>query len=168
MKMKFLMAFLILSLIAIDKPKAQFSLSFNIGTQPIWGPVGYDHVENYYLPDIEAYYNVPQKRYTYMQYGRWTTSYSLPPRYRNYNLYTGYKVVVNEPRPYLHDNDYKAKYASFKGRHDQQPIRDSREQKYFENKNHPQHNQWKENGHDNRGRNGKDENGKKGHGDGKD
>jgi hypothetical protein len=32
------------------------SVSFNIDRQPIWGPTGYAHVEYYYLPDIEVYY----------------------------------------------------------------------------------------------------------------
>jgi hypothetical protein len=32
--------------------------------------------------------------------------------------------------------------VSFKGRHDQHPIRDSHESKYFVNKNHPEHNNW--------------------------
>jgi hypothetical protein len=36
------------------------------------------------------------------------------------------------------------------GRHDQQPIRDSRESKYFVNPNHPEHNNWvKQQKHDN-------------------
>jgi hypothetical protein len=164
MKMKFLLAFLILGTTALNTSQAQIHLNINIGNQPIWGPVGYDHVENYYLPDIETYYNVPQQRYTYLQNGRWITSVSLPPRFSTYNLYSGYKVVVNEPRPYLHDNDYRNKYASYRGRHDQQVIRDSREEKYFENRNHPQHNQWKSNGHDNRNRNGKGDDDEKGNG----
>lgn len=157
MKIKFLLAFTLFSMLLLNKTEAQLHISLNIGTQPLWGPVGYDHVDNYYLPDIQAYYNVQNQQYTYMERGRWITRTSLPPQYRNYDLYSGYKVVVNEPRPYMHDAMYRQKYASYRDRHDQQVIRDSREQKYFENKNHPMHDQWKGNDHDDRDR--------KGHGD---
>jgi hypothetical protein len=50
------------------------SLGFNVDRQPVWGPTGYDHVEYYYLPDIEVYYNVPQHRYYYNERGRWIGS----------------------------------------------------------------------------------------------
>ena len=29
-------------------------LNLNIATQPVWGPVGYDHAEYYYMPDIDV------------------------------------------------------------------------------------------------------------------
>jgi hypothetical protein len=124
--------------------EAQIHVNFNVNLdrQPIWGPAGYDHVEYYYMPDIEVYYNVPQRRYYYNDGGRWISGATLPSRYRGYDLYNAHKVVVNEPSPYRHHEMYREKYASFKGRHDQQPIRDSREEKYFVNKNHPEHGNW--------------------------
>jgi hypothetical protein len=124
--------------------KAQVHLNINvdISSQPIWGPTGYDEVQYYYLPDIDVYYNVPEQRYIYQRKGHWITSSHLPYRYRNYDLYNGYKVVINENKPYMHDNDYRVKYASYKGRHDQQPIRDSKDSKYFVIKNHPEHSNW--------------------------
>jgi hypothetical protein len=126
------------------------SLGFNVERQPVWGPTGYDHVEYYYLPDIGVYYNVPQQRYYYNEGGHWISRASLPPRYRDFDLYHSYKVVVNEREPYRNDRMYRDKYSSFKGRHDQEVIRDSRESKYFVNKNHPEHNNWvKQKGHDN-------------------
>jgi hypothetical protein len=118
------------------------NLNFNVDRQPVWGPTGYDYVEYYYLPDIDVYYNVPQHRFFYNQRGRWISSSNLPPRYRGYDLYNSYKVVVNERTPWRKHNTYQEKYSSFKGRHDQQPIRDSRDSKYFVNKKHPEHNNW--------------------------
>jgi hypothetical protein len=50
---------------------------------------------------------------------------------------------------------HREQYASFKGRHDQQPIRDSRDTKYYVNKNHPEHNNWVKQQKQNKG-NGKD------------
>ncbi len=122
--------------------QVRVNLNINIKSQPVWGPTGYDHVEYYYLPDIEVYYYVPQHKYFYYERGHWIGRSSLPARYRDYNLYHSYKVVVNEPTPYLHHKMYRDKYSSFKGRHDQEAIRDSREAKYFVNKNHPEHNNW--------------------------
>jgi hypothetical protein len=119
---------------------AQVSVNFNIGVQPVWGPTGYDYAEYYYLPDIDCYYYVPQHRFYYFSRGRWIFGSSLPYQYRNYNLYNSYKVVVNERDPWRNDATYRQKYASDKGRHDQQPIRDSKDSKYFVNPGHPQHN----------------------------
>ncbi len=134
------------------------NLNFNAGEQPIWGPAGYDRVDFYYLPDIEAYYNVPQRRYYYQENGRWVNRTLLPPRYRGYNLYTAHKVVMNEPSPYRNHDANMRRYASFKGRHDQQAIRDSRDERYFSNKNHPGYGNWKkQQDHDNG--NGKHDNG---------
>jgi hypothetical protein len=123
---------------------AQVTFRVNIATQPIWGPAGYDHVEYYYLPDIEAYYYVPRHKFIYEENGRWISRSNLPPRYRGHDLYNTRKVVINEPKPYLRHQDYRAKYASWNERSNQQSIRDSHEPRYFENKNHPEHSKWKE------------------------
>ncbi|PKL83495.1 MAG: hypothetical protein CVV24_04590 [Ignavibacteriae bacterium HGW-Ignavibacteriae-3] len=136
---------------------AQISIgiSLNLNTQPAWGPTGYDYVENYYLPDIDVYYNVTTHRYYYYDKKGWRYSVNLPSRYRNYDIYNSYKVVVNEKNPWKNHKSYKEKYSSYKGRHDQQPIRDSRDSKYYANKYHPEHNNWvKQQKHDNGNRDG--------------
>ncbi len=130
---------------------AQVSLSVNIGVQPLWGPVGYDHAEYYYMPDIEAYYYVPKHRFVYLEGDRWVTRTALPPRYKDYDLYKIHKVVINEPQPYLRHHEYREKYVSYKGRHEQEVIRNSHESRYWENKEHPEHAKWKEE-HRHRGR----------------
>jgi len=135
---------LIVALFLANTVNAQVSinLNFNIDRQPIWGPTGYDHVEYYYLPDIDIYYYVPQHRFYCSEGGRWISRSSLPSQYRNYDLYNSYKVVVNEKEPWRNHETYREKYYTYKGRHDQQTIRDSRDSKYFVNKNHPEHNKW--------------------------
>lgn len=122
--------------------QVSISISFNIDRQPIWGPTGYDHVDYYYLPDIDVYYYVPQQVYYYSEGGNWISGSSLPSRYSNFDLYHSYKVVVNEPEPYRNDAKYREQYASYKGRHDQVAIRDSHDQKYFVNPQHPEHKNW--------------------------
>ena len=122
-----------------DGANAQASVSFNVGVQPIWGPTGYDYVDYYYFPDIGIYYYVPKHQFVYMDGGAWITASDLPNKYASFDLYSAHKVVMNEPTPYLHHETNQGKYASLKGQHDQSPIRDSHESKYFENKDHPEH-----------------------------
>lgn len=81
----------------------------------------------------------------YVQHGWWRFASTLPARYHNYDLYSGYKVVINEPSPYRHDRIYRTKYAGYKDNHSQEAIRNSHDSKYFVNKDHPRHNQWKKN-----------------------
>jgi hypothetical protein len=92
--------------------KAQVSLSINIGSQPQWGPRGYDHVDYYYLPDVESYYYVPTRQFVYFSGNTWIHSRNLPRRYRGYDLYGGRKVVINSPRPWLRHNNYRTQYVS--------------------------------------------------------
>jgi len=114
-------------------------IGVNIGSQPEWGPVGYSHAEYYYLPDIDAYYDVPNHQYVYLENNVWVHAGVLPPRFGNFDRYHSYKVVVNQHNPWEHHGDIRARYAGYKGRHDQQVIRDSHDDRY---RNH-----WHEDGH---------------------
>ena len=142
--------------------QVRFSVGVNIGNQPEWGPVGYDHADYYYMPDIGVYYDVPAHQYVYLNGNVWARTAYLPDRYRNYDIYHGYKVVINRPQPWRYDNDYRVKYANYRGRRDQAVIRDSHDDKY---RNH-WHDNGRHNGQDNHG-GGKDH-GDHGHGGGKD
>jgi hypothetical protein len=119
--------------------QVRVNVNFNIGAQPVWGPVGYDYVEYYYLPDIESYYYVPTRQFVYMSGGRWIFSYNLPSRYRSYDLYSGYKVVVNRPRAYRYFNDDRVRYQSYRGNRSQVVIRNSNDVKYYKVKGHPKY-----------------------------
>jgi hypothetical protein len=128
-KLFFALSFLF-SVLVFKQADAQLSISFNISSQPKWGPVGYNYVQYYYFPDIDCYYYVPTKQFVYLSGGEWIHSVLLPPMYRNYNLYNGYKVVINEPHPYLNHSYYHNRYASYRGRIGQSIIRDSRDPRY--------------------------------------
>jgi hypothetical protein len=123
---KLILLSLILAFVTIANPtiaQVKVNVNINVGSQPEWGPVGYDHVDYYFLPDIEAYYYVPQRQFIYMEGPRWVFAASLPTRYGYFDLYRGYKVVINEPRPYLHHDVYRTKYAKYRKCYDrQQPI----------------------------------------------
>jgi len=125
-------AVLAISCLSIKFADAQVSVGvgLNISSQPDWGPTGYNNANYYYIPDIGAYYDVNAHEYIYMENNAWVHRGYLPPRYRNYDLYGGYKVVINDRNPWLRDNDYRVRYASFRGRHDQAMIRNSRDARY--------------------------------------
>jgi hypothetical protein len=163
---KFFLVLLVATGALISKPAtAQVSVSINIGSQPTWGPVGYDYVEYYYLPDIETYYYVPRHQFVYISNGKWIFATSLPTRYRSYNLYSGYKVVINGPRPYLNFTTHRVTYAKYKGNNGRQVIiRNSNNPKYYVVKGHPKYNGGNNgNGGGNNG-NGKGNGGGKGKG----
>jgi hypothetical protein len=145
MKKLILIVALLFSGFIFGTATAQLNVSVraNIGVQPVWGPVGYDHVEYYYMPDIHVFYYVPGHQYIYQQRGRWVYARSLPYRFHNYDIYNGYKVVINDRYPYRRAETYRAKYAEYKGHHDQEIIRNSRDSRYYEIRGHPEHNNWK-------------------------
>src|SRR3989339_1714348 len=94
--------------------QAQVSVSISLGSPPLWGPVGYKGVQYYYIPDVESYYDIQASRFIYLEGGKWVHRTSLPLRYRSYDLYRGYKVVMNDYHgntPYIHYKDHKQKYA---------------------------------------------------------
>jgi hypothetical protein len=136
MKKLFLLTVLLTCFAFIQRSNSQVRLNINIGSQPAWGPTGYDHVDYYYFPDIDAYYNVPKKQYVYLNNNHWVFANSLPYKYSGFDPYRRYKVVINHPSPYNDGDMYRNKYAGFSGGRGphQESIRDSRDDKY---KDHP-------------------------------
>jgi hypothetical protein len=166
-KMIFAAAFLF-SCLSFKLADAQVSvhLGVNIGTQPAWGPVGYEHVDYYYMPDIDAYYYVPTHQYIYLNGPTWVRTTYLPPAYRGYDVYRGYKVVVNEPRPWIRHDYYRTTYATYRNRHDQVIIRDRPQYRtrYVEHHDNGKHNGWDKHDHDDHGHG---DHGNHGHGKGR-
>ena len=109
-----------LILIVSSSMQSQVSINVNIGRPPAWGPVGYSNVEYYYLPDVQAYYDIRASQFIYFGNGRWVRSRYLPGQYRNYDLYGGYKVVLNDyhgSSPYTYFKSHKVKYyKGYKGK----------------------------------------------------
>lgn len=149
---------LVLSSFTVKLADAQLkiNLNLNIGSQPEWGPTGYDHAEYYYFPDIDAYYYVPGHQYVYYQNNNWVRTTALPSRYRNFNVYNSYKVVINQPEPWRNAAAVRAKYGSYKGRRNQVIIRDSRDKRYADH--------WHDNGNHNGWNNGRSDNNRPGRG----
>ncbi len=124
--------------ISLSVAKAQVGISININSQPLWGPVAYDYVEYYYLPEYDVYYNAPKAQFVYLNGPNWVFAPNLPSRYQNVNLYRTYKVVINEPTPYLRHDYYYGHYKKYKNVHSKQGnIRESKDPKYARGNSHP-------------------------------
>ncbi len=141
MKKIILLFALILSSALYQAANAQVGINVNIGSQPVWGPSGYDYAEYYYFPDIDVYYHIADGQYVYYNGGNWVSDYSLPACYSNFDLYRSYKVVINEPQPFLRNNFWHSRYYAYRGR-PQEIIYNSRNPKYYVIGGHPQHNMW--------------------------
>ena len=92
---------------------AQESENQTIYTPPPWGPEGYTDVRYYYLPDVEAYYDIQASQFICYIDGGWLHKSRLPWPNKNYDLYEGYKVVMTEYHgnaPYKFFDEHKAKY----------------------------------------------------------
>lgn len=110
--LKFLVLGLILAM--AGTAQSQLSISLNIGTRPEWGPRGYEQARYYYLPDVDAYYDMNTTMFIYLSGNTWIHRKQLPSRYHDYNLYKGRKLVMTNYRgnkPYFNHKAYKSKYG---------------------------------------------------------
>jgi len=137
-KLSISILFALFGIVPLSAP-AQINVNVNIGSQPLWGPVGYQHVDYYYLPDIESYYYVPTREFIYLNNGQWTYTSGLPGRYSDYDLYNGYKVVINSPEPFHRFKEHRANYGRYRSNHSQTIIMRSSNPRYYVVKGHPKH-----------------------------
>jgi hypothetical protein len=125
-KMSYIKCFLAaIALFAAGAGHAQVSVSVSFPAPPMWGPAGFNEVQYYYLPDVEAFYDVRSSMFIYYGNGAWIRKPSLPSRYRDYDLYGGYKVVMHDyhgKNPYVHYKEYKSKYGKGYRGHPQETI----------------------------------------------
>lgn len=126
-KFKIIVLFTALFLICLSNISAQVHVTVNINSQPQWGPYEYDYVEYYFLPEAGIYYYVPKAQFIFRKGNKWVYAYKLPYKYHYLDLFNTYKVVINEPRPYLRNKYYVSHYKKYKYYHSKQVShRDSR------------------------------------------
>lgn len=118
----------------IQAQSININVNINIDKQPSWGPSGYEYAEFYYFPDIDIYYDVANTLFYYATGGKWISSQYLPDKYRKYDLYGLYKIVLNESQPWLQNKTHKKNYSKYKGDKTQEPIRYSNDSKYNNSK----------------------------------
>jgi hypothetical protein len=153
---------LAITLLVASSTQAQVSVNLNIGSAPSWGPSGYSQAEYYYLPDVQAYYNVRSSQFVYFGNGRWIRSRNLPRQYRNYDLYNGYKVVLNGyhgNRPYAHYKNHNQRYsARFRGQrqrtigHRNDNYRRASNRRYTDNRRSSNDHRYRESRNNNHGK----------------
>jgi hypothetical protein len=122
------------SLFYANSANAQISIQFGINVpvhrvyvpapQPVVvdeGPVydndqvNYNDDDYYYLPEVEAYYNVPRHCYYYNNGSSWVSSTYLPGAYRSYDWRSGVRYEVRAPRPYMHHDMYVSRWGGYAG-----------------------------------------------------
>lgn len=65
----------------------------------------------YYLPEVESYYDVRNKKYIYAKDGRWFTATTLPAKHKSYNFSRSRKIVLTDKAaPYRNFKTHKTKY----------------------------------------------------------
>lgn len=114
-----------LMFIATTQSQAQVSVNINFGTPPVWAPADRVEVQYYYLPEVDAYYDVPAERFIYISNGGWVRSERLPARYSGYNLRGGRIVYLTDYRgnsPYVYHKKHKVKYVSTRYRQPERVV----------------------------------------------
>ncbi len=94
----------------------------NLDRQPAWGPSGYPLAEYYYIPAVDAYYDVERALFYTAQGSRWTASQSLPATDAGTNLYACYKVVMNGREPWRNHHNHTFAYERYRTRRFTQPT----------------------------------------------
>lgn len=110
------------------------NVNININKQPAWGPEGHDYVGFYYFPDLNIYFDVNHSMFYYQNNKKWIGSQYLPDKYRKYDLYSLYKIVINDSQPWNYNKTHKKNYSTYKGDKTQTPIRYSSDSRYSTSK----------------------------------
>jgi hypothetical protein len=98
----------------VNAQDIQISASINL---PGWAPYyeNQSQVRYYYLPDIEAYYDIRSQEFVYLYNGLWVFSRSLPPAYAWFNLNNCFVVALDYRvfEPWRHFNYYVGHYPRY-------------------------------------------------------
>ncbi|MEO6632317.1 MAG: hypothetical protein ABIN13_11360 [Mucilaginibacter sp.] len=134
----------------------------------------------YYLPDVDAYYNVSAGCYYYNDGDNWVSAAYLPGAYRNYDWRSVRRYEVREHRPfaradfyrsrfngrqvaefrnYRHDNDSRGGYGHYNGYNrdnDNRHYNHDNDNRYYNHGgyNRPEQNRSNDNHYGNRGQGG--------------
>lgn len=82
---------------------------------PQWAPSYYAGIRYYYLPDIEAYYDLSAREFVYLSNGQWYYSASCPSNYAGFDLNDCFTVAldVNIYQPWMHHQYYVSHYPRY-------------------------------------------------------
>jgi len=101
--------------------QAQISVGVNIGI-PSWGPQVGPNMQYYYIPELDAYYDLYNQSYLFFDGYNWVSSYSLPPSYQGFDPYQFHPIPLAYvgPQPWLYVQRYPQRFAPYR-RYYQQP-----------------------------------------------
>ncbi|MFA7448073.1 MAG: hypothetical protein WCY77_06535 [Weeksellaceae bacterium] len=108
------LALLSFAFFTATQSQAQIAVNVNLGTPPAWAHGNVIATQYYYLPEIDAYYDVPSERFIYIKNGKWVKSKKLPKKYSNYNLKKGRIIYLSDYKgnaPYKYHKKHKEKYV---------------------------------------------------------
>ncbi|MBS7563142.1 hypothetical protein KHS38_01880 [Mucilaginibacter sp. Bleaf8] len=91
------------------------SVGFNIGpvSVQLHKPAAVVYDDFYYMPDVEAYYSVPENVYYYMDGDEWISAPCLPGAYRDYNWRNVRHYEVRAERPFRNHDYYRSRFGGF-------------------------------------------------------
>jgi len=130
MKKLVLLSAMAISGLIHNNAKAQFSVHVGVNLfphrvlaaprvdvdAPVYTDVNYDNNDDYYyLPDVNAYYNVDEQCYYYFDGYNWIAANYLPGEYHDYDWRAARRYEIREARPYLHNDVY---FNRFRGNGD--------------------------------------------------
>ena len=121
MKKLFIISAIAVSGLGINAADAQIRLGLNVGPARVVYTSNAVAVEQtpfynsdaddyYYLPDVDAYYDVTDQCYVYFDGTEWVSAAFLPGAYRDYDWRNVRRFEVREPRPYLRADFYRSQY----------------------------------------------------------
>ena len=82
---------------------------------PAWAPSYVQGVRYYYLPDIEAYYDLSDREFVYLDNGQWSYSQGLPSVYAGFDLANCFTIALdyNTYQPWMHHHYYVSHYPRY-------------------------------------------------------
>ena len=115
MKKTILLITFIAATAVMNNTNAQFRFNVNVRLGlPAWLSGGNAESDFYYMPEIDAYYNVRERQFVYLDNGRWIFASNLPGRFSGFDLYNCRKFPIYESRPYLNGDYYRNQYAQYR------------------------------------------------------
>lgn len=131
---------------------AQISVNVNLGSRPQYHDRYENEVSYYFLPEIEAYFDIQAQVYIFNSPRGWVRSSYLPEYCRNYDINRGHRVALTyigytpyadfkfHKQKYYRENDrnYREEYYYNRnnGRNEYVTYSNYNDNKYYKNKGH--------------------------------
>ena len=95
--------------------RAQVRVGVQLGA-PGWGPQVGPNMQYYYLPELNAYYDLYNRAYLFFDGYNWVSSYALPPAYAGLDPYQFHPVPLPYvgPQPWLYVQQYPQYVAPYR------------------------------------------------------